>query len=69
MDNQIYKTGDIERDIFRMAGRLAGSLYSVGLKDEAMEFTNKVIEHQDDCKMVLKLCIEYTKLMEEMKGR
>ena len=69
MDNQIYNTGDIERDIFRMAGRLAGSLYSVGLKDEAMELTNKVIEHQDDCKMVLKLCIEYTKLMEEMKGR
>ena len=69
MDNQIYNTGDIERDVFRMAGRLAGSLYSVGLKDEAMEFTNKVIEHQDDCKMVLKLCIEYTKLIEETEGR
>jgi len=42
-NNQIYKTSDIERDIFRMAGRLAGSLYNVGLKDEAMEFTDKVI--------------------------
>jgi len=69
MDNQIYKISDIERDIFCMSGRLAGSLYSAGLKDEAMEFTNKVIEHQDDCKMVLKLCIEYTKLIEKMKGR
>ena len=69
MDNQIYNTGDIERDVFRMAGRLAGSLYSVGLKDEAMEFTNKVIEHQDDCKTVLKLCIKYTKLIGETEGR
>ena len=29
-NNQIYKTSDIERDIFRMAGRLAGSLYNAG---------------------------------------
>ena len=63
-NNQIYKTSDIERDIFRMAGRLAGSLYNVGLKGEAMEFTDKAIDHQDDCKMVIKLHIEYNKLLE-----
>ena len=65
MDNQIYKTSDIERDIFRMAGRLAGSLYNAGLKYEAIEFTDKVIDHQDDCKMVMELYIKYNKLIKE----
>jgi len=54
---------DIEKEVFEMAGRVAGSLCRAGLINEAEEFTNKMIERQDDYRAVVELCIEYNKLV------
>jgi pentatricopeptide repeat protein len=58
---------DIEKEVFEMAGKIAGSLCRAGLINEAEEFTNKMIERQDDYKAVMELCMEYNKIINKRK--